>query len=162
MTTRCPRCARTHASRHASSRASECAGVLFPASSYESPRLHAAVSLATAASRFLPQVFGDAKEVNLTTSSNTDLDIPWQLLSRTVPPSAGIQSSKPLSFDDTNEVPTCYFATRVPAFAHHSWYLAVATALSPRMAVSSPLMQINRRRRAIEDINPKSWRLYLC
>jgi hypothetical protein len=47
---------------------------------------------------------------------------------------------------------------RAPVFAYHSQYLAVATALLPRMAVLCPLMQINRRQRAIEDMNPKSWR----
>ena len=57
---------------------------------------------------------------------------------------AGIQASKQLSLILMRYC-TCAPLSRVPASAYHSWYLAVATALSPRMAVSLPLMQINRQ-----------------
>jgi hypothetical protein len=73
------------------------------------------------------------------------------------PATAGIQTSKPLSTILMMYLRHCcdYHA---PAVAYHSWCLAVATALSPRMVVLCPLMQINRQQRAIEDMNPKSLR----
>jgi hypothetical protein len=85
-------------------------------------RLHVAVNVATAASHSsipmkhvwpsvatpCPGPWRCEREVHLATSSNTDLDIPWQVFCRT-----GAYCRHPsfeTTFDDTNEAPARHFS----------------------------------------------------
>lgn len=124
-------------------------------------RLHAAVNYATAASHTstsmklclalgrqwppLVQVLASLGDAERYVSRQAQTRIlTFRGNSSVAQRAAGIQASKQLSLILTRY---CTYAplSRVPASAYHSWYLAVATALSPRMAVSLPLMQINRQ-----------------
>lgn len=151
MTIRCPRCTRTHASRHASSRALDRVrrGVIPRASSCETPcccqlrdcckpQLYFDEAMFGPRSPPLVQVLGDAKERYVSLQAQTRI-LTFRGNSSVAQRAAGIQASKQLLLILTRYC-TCAPLSRVPASAYHSWYLAVATALSPRMAVSLPLM----------------------
>jgi hypothetical protein len=107
------------------------------------PQLYFDEALVGPRSPPLVQILDDAKERYVSLQAQTRI-LTFRGNSSVAQRAAGIQASKQLSLILMRYC-TCAPLSRVPASAYHSWYLAVATALSPRMAVSLPLMQINRQ-----------------